>query len=403
MTIRTEKQIACLAVFCAATSSLTAAPDFAVSIHGNASAGITDGSHDRTAIHAHDPNKDYNLQGIDVGLSMRANDYLEGFINFNTFLDGEDELDSEWEEGFLKLKSVPLPFSGNAGTLEFRGGRYLNRIGTENNVHLHGWDYVNANLSTGMFLGEEGLRTEGGEVSWMKPTTTGLFSFSASYGKAVSHDHEEEHGEEEHEEEHEDEDHEEKEHEEHGHNESMELAYFADKFLSLRGQLQHNTTDFFQHRAGVSFAQGENGYGRDTMLAGADYTFTWRENGLEKGGKEIATGIEYFHRNVEWQDEMDVSLAGDTGQQSLALKTSYAWNENWRAGARYEWIEGAEGEVFETDKYQRLSLALTHSHEINDDWATETRVQFNHDRISGDSSNNVYLQLGFSYGGNEVR
>lgn len=388
------KPLSILALLSCTNITLQAAPDFDVSIHGNASAGVTDGLHSRTAIHAHDPNKDYNLQGIETGLSVRANEYLEGFVNANMFLDEEDALDAEMEEAFLKLKS--LSFGNMPGTIEARAGMYLNRIGTENNVHLHGWDYVNANLSTGMFLGEEGLRTEGMELSWMKDLANGSFSISGSYGKAVEHEHHEHEGEE-----HEGEEHEEHDHEEE--NESLESAYFTDDLFSVRTQLLHNQTDFFQHRTGVSFAQGQNGYGRDTNLFGADYTFTWREKGLEPGGKEISAGTEYFHRNVEWQDEVDASDIGDSGQQSFALKTSYAWNENWRLGARYEWIGAASGEVFSIEKYQRASLALTYSYRFSDEWTSVSRLQFNHDRVSSDSNNNLYLQLGFSYGGSEVR
>ncbi len=369
---------------------LTAAPDFALTIHGNATAGITDDSHQRTGIHAHDPNNDYNLQGIDLGLSMRANEYIEGFINANVFLDHEDDVDGEWEEGFLKFKNLPLP--GDVGTLEVRGGFFLNRVGVENNVHLHGWEYVNANLSTGLFLGEEGLRTQGGEVSWVKELSTGDLSISGSYGKAMEHEHG--HDEEEH---HED---------EHGHdeeNESRELAYFNHNLVTARAQLRHNATDFFQHRVGVSFAHGDNGYGRDTSLMGADYTFIWRENGLESGGREISAGLEYFHRNVEWRDEDHASNTGDTAQQSLALKSAYAWNENWRVGARYEWVEGASGDVFGMEEYQRASLALTHTKRFSEDWSSVTRLQLNHDKIGKDSSNNAYLQIGFNYGGAEVR
>lgn len=397
----TNKSLVVLATLHSVNTTLTAAPDFSISIHGNASGGITDGDHQRTAIHAHDPNDDYNLQGIDVGLSMRANEYLEGFINFNTFLANEDELESEWEEGFLKFKNLPLP--GEAGTLEVRAGFYLNRLGTENNVHLHGWDYANASLSTGLFLGEEGLRTQGVEVSWMKDLDAGNFSISASFGKAMEDDHG--HGDDdEHDGDH-DEDHDEGHDDDHDlANESRENAYFNDDLVSVRAQLLHNHTDFFQHRAGVSFAQGQNGFGRDTSLFGADYTFTWRENGVEKGGKQISTGIEYFYRDVEWQSEDDASHIGDTAQQSLAIKTSYAWNENWKLAARYEWVEGvSDQDAFSLEEYQRASLALTHTRVLSDDWSAQARLQYNYDKISNDNSNNLYLQLGFSFGGGEVR
>lgn len=405
MTNHTTKSLAILALSVCASGVLSAAPDFSVSIHGNATAGITDGKHKKTGVHAHDPNKDYNLQGIELGLTMRANDYIEGFINFNTFLTGEDELASEKEEGFLKFKNLPLP--GAAGTFEVRAGYFLNRVGTENNVHLHAWDYVNANLSTGLFLGEEGLRTEGAELSWVKEFESGVFSITGSYGKAMEHDHDHGHGDEHGDDDghDDDDDHgDDDDHDEHGHEgESQELAYFNHNLVTVRAQLQYNSTDFIHHRAGFSYAQGDNGFGRDTSLIGADYMVTWRENGLEAGGKEISAGVEVFQRDVEWVDEDDASVLGDTKQQSFAVKTSYAWNANWSVGARYEWVEGAADGEFNIDKYQRASLALTHSKQLNEDWASVTRIQYNHDRIGGDSSNNVYLQLGFSYGGPEVR
>jgi len=388
-----------IALFRSSVTVVAGAPDFSISIHGNGTAGVTDGDHARTAVHAHDPNDDYNLQGIEVGLSARLNEYIEGFLNYNTFLTSEDELESEWEEGFLKFKNLPLPV--DAGTLEVRAGFYLNRVGTENNVHLHGWDFVNANLSTGLFLGEEGLRTEGAEVSWLTEINSSELIVSASFGKAIEHGHEdeEEDGHDDEEEGHDDE-----EEDEHGHEgESLERAFFNHDLVTVRAELRHNSTDYFQHRAGVSFAQGDNGFGRDSSLFGADYTFTWRENGLEKGGREISAGVEYFYRNVEWQDEDDSSVIGDTDQQSIAVKTSYAWNENWRVAARYELVEGADGEVFDVEEYQRASLAVTHSYQFNDDWSSVTRLQYNHDEIGGDRSNNVYLQLGFSFGGGEVR
>lgn len=375
----TTKSITAIALFQCSAAVVSAAPDFSLSIHGNMSAGFSDEGHEHTAIHGHDPNDDFTLQGVELGLSMRANEYLEGFIGANVYLTDEDEVDGEWEEGFLKFKNLPL------GT-EIRGGRYLNRLGTENNVHLHGWDFATASLSTGVFLGEDGLRTDGAELSWMRDYSAGEVSISGSYGKAVVHEHDDAgHG---------------------GHaleEESQELAYINGDLLSVRSQVTYGNTDFVQHRLGLGFAQGENGYGRDTELVGADYTFTWRENGVEKGGRAVSAGVEYFYRNVEWHDEVDPSITGDSSQHSIALKTSYAWNENWKLAARYEWMDAVSGSSFSLYDRERTSLALTHTRQLGDEWSTQARLQYNHDKVADESSNNLYLQLGFSFGGGEVR
>lgn len=358
-----------------------AAPDFTISVNSNFAAGLSDNRHAATALHGHDPDEDFTVQGIDVALNARINEYVEGFYNANIFLDGEDEFDAENEEGFLKLKNLPL------GT-EIRAGRYLNRIGTENNVHLHGWDYVTASLSTSLLLGEEGLRTDGAELSWLTDHSAGDFIISASYGEAVSHGHEEE-GEDEGEESHSD--------------EAQESSFFDGDLFTVRAQYRHNTSDFFQHRAGVGYAVGENGFDRDSQLFAADYTYTWRENGLEKGGREISAGVDYFFRDTEWVNEDDATDRGSDSQQAVAAKASYAWNESWKIGARYEYLEGVDDEVFEIDERHRASLALTYSRQLDEDWSTQVRLQYNNDKVADERSNSAYLQVGFSYGSNEVR
>jgi len=354
-----------------------AAPDFSVSINNTLAVGLSDDGHAATAIGGHDPNEDFTVQGIEVGLSTRVNEYLEGFFNVNVFVDTEDEFQAESEEAFLKLKNLPL------GT-EIRGGRYLNRIGTENNVHLHGWDYVSSSFSTALLLGEEGLTTDGFELSHVAEYSGGDFIISASFGEAVVEDHEEEEEEEEE-------------------DESQELSFFASDLFTIRAQLRHYTSDFHQHRIGASFAAGENGFDRDSQIFEFDYTYTWRENGLEAGGREISAGIDYYFRNTEWQDEDDSSIAGDSDQNAIAVNAAYAWNEYWKLGARYEYLEGASSEVFNIDRRQRASLALTYQRQLDEDWATQLRLQYNNDRVADERSNSAYLQVGFSYGGNEVR
>jgi len=309
-----------------------AAPDFSVSINNTLAVGLSDDGHAATAIGGHDPNEDFTVQGIEVGLSTRVNEYLEGFFNVNVFVDTEDEFQAESEEAFLKLKNLPL------GT-EIRGGRYLNRIGTENNVHLHGWDYVSSSFSTALLLGEEGLTTDGFELSHVAEYSGGDFIISASFGEAVVEDHE--------------------------------------------------TSDFHQHRIGASFAAGENGFDRDSQIFEFDYTYTWRENGLEAGGREISAGIDYYFRNTEWQDEDDSSIAGDSDQNAIAVNAAYAWNEYWKLGARYEYLEGASSEVFNIDRRQRASLALTYQRQLDEDWATQLRLQYNNDRVADDLATEV--------------
>ncbi len=111
--------------------------------------------------HAHDPNNNFAVQGLEPGLNLRVDDWLAGFTNINVFTDSNHEIDWELEEAFLKFKNLP-------GGFELRGGRMLARMGLQNNQHLHAWTLVNSNLTTSQFLGEEGLMSEGTELTWRK-------------------------------------------------------------------------------------------------------------------------------------------------------------------------------------------------------------------------------------------
>lgn len=360
------------------------------SAHMRVVGGVTTGDYEELASHGHDPNQDFTLQGLEVGVNLRANEYIQAFAAGVLYLDSDDDFETEWEEGFVKFLNLP-------GGFELRGGRYLNRIGAQNNVHLHGWDFVDANLVTSNFLGEDGLITEGGELSWLFEADEVDSILSLSFGNAVVHDHG--HGEE-HDEEDEDE-------EEEGHGHGGEEAFFADELLTARWMLRWQQNDFHRHEVGVNYGVGENGYGRDSTIWSADYYYTWRENGLERGGRYLQAGGEVYHRNVEWYDEEE-GEGGDQGQMGLVLSLLYGFDECWETGLRYGWIEGAEdgpdGEVvFESEERKRLSAVLTRRAELANRLTGLARLQYNYDDLPEGDEHSVFFQIGIDWGGPEIR
>jgi hypothetical protein len=215
-------------------------------LHINGVIGSTSASsYEEIGGHAHDPNNDFALQGIDLGFNFHVDDWLSGFINANVFTDEHHDFDIESEEAFFKLQELP-------GGFEIRGGRFLNRLGTQNNVHLHAWNHINADLFTSQFLGEEGLTTEGFELTWLKDFDASFLALSASHGKAVTDEHEEDalpgaphdHG--------------------------AEGAFFSDDLTTARALFGYNHTDFHQHRIGFNGAWGDNEFGRNTDLYSFD-------------------------------------------------------------------------------------------------------------------------------------
>lgn len=326
-------------------------------------AGATDAG--EIEAHAHDPREDQFVQGLDVGLNVQPTSNLSGFFNINSFTTGEGVLDSEWEEGFVKVTDIP-------GGFELRGGRFLNRIGTQNNVHQHAWDFIDSNLSLFNFLGEEGLAVHGGEVNWLKEHDRGFFHINAAYGEAVTHAEEEEE-------------------DEHGHEEPG----FSDEVFSVRALYQYNVTDFHQNSIGLNYVTAAGG-GETNRVYAADYSYTWRENGFDAGGDALELSTEYY-----------LSDDGEDNNNGFLLSGIYRFENGFAIGSRYEWFQSeieTEEDVFATEERNRLTAMVSYTRPFLEDWIGLARVQYNQNlRDIGEDQSEAWLQIGFSYGGAEIR
>ena len=121
----------------------------------------------------HDPKVDgFTLQGFEIGTSVRAGDF-EAFGNLHLGYDpNAEEWEHEFEEAFVKWK--------NLGQFELRAGRFYQRFGLQNTLHLHGWDWADQYLVSGRFMGEDALSSLGGEVNYYLPVRwTSLLTFAA--------------------------------------------------------------------------------------------------------------------------------------------------------------------------------------------------------------------------------
>lgn len=335
----------------------------------------------------HDPREDnFNFQGLEVGASFYAGEYIAGFATVNIFKNDGEDFESEFEEGFIKFQNLP-------GGFEIRGGRMLARFGDQNAQHLHSWDFANANLTNVRYLGDDGFAYEGGEVSWLVPTPFDDI-LSVGFGSAVVHDHD--HGDEEHEDEHDDDDHDDDDHEdEHGHDEEAEQARPEKNIVAIRYQARFGANDFHRFQVGGSFITGDNGFDRTTNIYGADVTYTWRENGLESGGKQFRWRTEWMMRDVE-NDE--------GGFEDSGFNTALLWEfiEGWEAGVRYDWLEGVDDP--ELAERNRISASLTKHFDFGDDFTGLVRLQYDHDDIDGEGTeDSIWLQFGFDWGPGEVR
>ena len=403
-------------------------------VHVNFAVGDSSGDPSALAAGAHDPNRDgFTLQGIELDASLRLNDYIQGFIAHNFFWGGEEgEWGNEWEEYFGKLANLP-------GGFEIRGGRMLNRIGQRNARHLHAWSTVDQTLVNARFLGDEGLGMEGVEVTSYLPTPF-TAALTVSYGDALSHDHdhghgdEEEHGHDEDEEEHEDEEHGEEDHdeEEHGHDEEEESEaeelLYESEFYAANLLIQMNADDFNQFAFGGSFIHGDNGFEGETTVLGANFNYTWRENGLEAGGRQLSWTTEAFlrdfdgsahaheeehgeeeghdeeehgdedHDEEEGHDEDEEGF--DDTEFGIYTELIYRANPLFDYGLRLDYVAGTD--AVELPERFRASPLVTYS--LSKNRSLLLRLQYNYDVIEkADNEHSVWAQVQYSFGGKEVR
>ncbi|WP_018969319.1 hypothetical protein [Rubritalea marina] len=344
------------------------------------------------ATHAHDPNDHFTLQGIELSASARYGQHLQGFISGLGFYNENNEFDGEIEEVFAKFVELP-------GGFEARGGRMLARVGSQNNQHMHSWDFVDANLITTRFLGDEGLISEGGELSWWLPFEHKSL-FSVGYSNALAHGHghsEEEEGHDEHDEEegHDD------EHEEHIEGEN---ALLQDEIINFRLKGIYQFNDFRSLTYGASYLTGKNGFKERGHVIGTDFTYLWRENGFEPKGNHVRAIIEPIYRTFDFKSD-DGDVKGSASEWGIHSSVGYGFLDDWELGARYDYTQGVDEPIEGLGRRHRTSLALTRGFDLSEIFKGHARLQYNYDRLEeSQSENSIWLQVQLDLGkGGEIR
>jgi hypothetical protein len=340
----------------------------------------------------HDPQRDgFTYQGFELGTSVRVGD-LEGFVAYHLGYEHEaGEWEDEWEEAFAKWK--------NLGQFELRGGKYLNRFGLQNTLHLHGWDWADQYLVSGRFLGEDGLTSIGGELNYYLPVQwTSLLTFSVGEAPEESHEHEEE---------------------EEGEETLFEGEGAEARDLVLAGNWtnQANYNDFHQFRFGLSGAITDNGWERRNGIYAAHFEYQWREEGYALTGRYLRWRTEVMARRLgavsghlpgeeEHEEEHGEEEEGPAVRDTLSewggyTDLRYGWSaEGWQLGLRAEHVSG----ISEAGLPGRTRISPGVAYFLNPQRTVFLRVQYNYDRIaSAGDEHSIWAQFGINWGGPEVR
>src|SRR5687768_2003423 len=105
-----------------------------------------------TQLGGHDPNqRGFSVQGVEATFSGAIDPYFRATANVLFSVDSAGESFLELEEAFMETISLPAD-------LHLRGGQYRTEFGRHNELHPHGWGFVDTPLVNGRFFGPDGLR-----------------------------------------------------------------------------------------------------------------------------------------------------------------------------------------------------------------------------------------------------
>jgi len=327
--------------------------------------GYTDLEHSGLERGGHDPaTTGFNLTGFSLGADILYGEhfsaYAEGIATWNE----ADGWTTELEEAYAKLVRLP-------GEFELKAGRILATAGTQNHLHSHAWEFVDAHLSTVRFLGDDGLGIDGAEATWYVPTHWND-RLIVSYGNAVKRDHSEE---------------EQGLGDGHDHSEEAEMALWNKNVFSARYEAAFWPADTCRFVYGASYVQGENFFDLQSRLYGMDLTYTWLQD--EDHGQSLIWRNEAMIRDVDTDE-------GSFHELAISSTGLWKFTQDWEAGLRYDYLQGVEDP--ELPERHRISPALAHYYTLGKTNGL-VRLQYNYDHSEErGNDHSIWLQLAFEWG-----
>src|SRR5712691_6833323 len=133
---------------------------------------------DHIEVGDHDPQQlGFSARNIELAFDGAVDPFFEGFANIVFKLDNDNETEVEVEEAFMQTTDLPY-------NLQLKGGQFFTAFGRLNPMHPHAWDFADDALVHGRFLGPDGLRGVGAQVSWTVPASWySQFIFAVQNGR----------------------------------------------------------------------------------------------------------------------------------------------------------------------------------------------------------------------------
>src|SRR5262249_26902444 len=343
---------------------------------------------DRIEVGDHDPmQRGFNARNIELAFDGAVDPYFEGFASIVFKLDNDNNTEVEVEEAFMQTTSLPF-------NLQVKAGQFFSAFGRINPMHPHTWDFVDYPIVAGKFLGPDGLRGVGAQISWIIPVPwysqlllgvqngrgeTG-YSFrnpgdnGIFYGRMTT---------------------------------DRELRGLEDFVWVPRWENSVDLSPTQVVLAGVSGAFGSNetgGHSR-TQLYGADLLYKWKSEKAEGGFPFVKWQTEFMYRRFEagLGEKESFPVAETFHDWGLYSQVLWGFKKGWVAGIRGDYYDAEDSRL--TDDLDRQSRSRISA---NLTWYptefSKIRLQYNHDFLdetfflAGRDVDSVFLQFEFILG-----
>ncbi len=334
----------------------------------------------------HDPKQNgFTVQNLEMTLDGKVDPYFKGQANLVLQINPEGETTFEAEEAYLETISLPWNF-------QVKAGQYYTQFGRINATHPHTWDFVDQPLVIGRFLGPDGLRNPGAQVSWLAPTPfySELFlsvqnsggetatSFRDVGGTTLVTQRP-------------------------GVDTSVENL--GDLLYAPRYVMSFDLTDEQTVMLGTSAAFGPNASGQDgrTAIYGADLFYKWKSRHHDKGFPFVTWQTEYLYSHYSaaaYPGDLvfPATPATTINNWGVYSQVSYGFKPRWVASLRGDYVTGPPGDFWADpllDDRSRISPAIT----FYPSEFSKLRLQYNYDHIQGVGvENSVWFQFEFLLG-----
>lgn len=271
---------------------------------------------------AHDPRvTGFNFQQLEMSFGASVDPYLRFDANLVFAPFGV-----EVEEAYASTTALP-------GNLRVRAGQFLTRFGRLNPTHPHAWAFLDQPLVNGKFLGGEGSRGLGTELSWLTPLpwyVDVIGSATMADGECCARSF-------------------------YG-ADNLGVRGLADLLYTLRVEQFFPFGPEFSLLWGTSAQLGPNptGLGNRTEIYGADLYLRFRP--LDSTRRmSVGLQLEGMFRSRQ--------VPGDV-LQDYGGRAEVRWqlNPRWETGLRYEYVSGVDDDPLDPDwsaERQRVAMQVT--------------------------------------------